>query len=84
MIEVELTKPITAHGEEIDILKMREPIVGDILEVEKLKDAGEIAMIAKMVERTAKIPASSVKNMAPVDLKNAWLVLAPFLDSLTE
>ena len=76
---VPLSKPITAHGEEVSELNFREPTTKDIIElglptliipsVDGESTGIEIRqpVIARYVSRLAAIPKGSVEAMAPKD-----------------
>lgn len=87
MSELQLSKPIPAHGETLHVLEFAEPTGKDVRELgypyqmnqdESIKlQAG---VVAKYVSRLAKIPLSSVDEMSPADLNAAgWLVAGFFL-----
>ncbi|WP_299377300.1 phage tail assembly protein [uncultured Kiloniella sp.] len=76
-IEVELTKPIQAHGDEVSVLSLKEPTWGDMMKMGKATD--DMAKVASIIESCAEIPLSSVKSMSPQDVGNAMKALAPFL-----
>ena len=83
MIKVKLSKTIEAHGEQVKSLELREPNLGDLIEMEKAGE-GEMAQLAKLIEVLAGIPASAVKSIAPVDIKTIADAVVPFLDSPKE
>ncbi|MDT3545613.1 phage tail assembly protein [Cronobacter sakazakii] len=87
MSELQLSKPIQAHGETLHVLEFSDPTGNDVRELgfpyqmnqdESIKlQAG---VVAKYVSRLAKIPLSSVDEMSPADLNAAgWLVAGFFL-----
>jgi hypothetical protein len=76
-----LRKPITANGEQMEELNLREPTAADIIDVgmpvtpDSRLDAPVIAM---MISRLAAVPPSSVRSMHPTDFTNACYRLADF------
>lgn len=89
MKELELTHPVTAHGETISVLEFNEPSGKDVRELgypyqmnqdESVKLQAHI--IAKYIVRLANVPLSTVDQMKPVDLNSAgWLVAGFFLQA---
>jgi hypothetical protein len=80
--EIQLTQPINAYNEEVSVLKIREPNVGDLKAMDGV--TGDIAKVCKLIERLASIPASSVEAISASDFTNKIApVVAGFLgDSL--
>lgn len=88
---VKLTKPITAHGEEISEVIMREPVPKDLMELGSPmlmvpsadgKNAGiEIRMgvLGRYISRLGSIPMSSVEAMSVADFTACQAVITPFL-----
>ena len=87
MMELALSKPIKAHGEEIHVLELREPTGKDVRELGypyQLNKDDSVKLLAGVVAsyltRLADIPPSSVDDMNPADLNAAgWLVASFFL-----
>ena len=89
MKELQLTKPINAHGEAIHVLEFSEPTGKDVRELgypyqmnqdESIKLQAHI--IAKYIVRLAEVPLSTVDQMTPGDLNTAgWLVAGFFLQA---
>lgn len=87
MKEIQLSKPVRAHGEDVHVLELREPTGKDVRELgfpyTTTGDAGvklDAAVVAKYVSRLASIPMSSVDNMTPADLNTlSWEVAGFFL-----
>jgi hypothetical protein len=87
MKELELNKPVTAHGETISVLEFTEPTGKDVRELgypyqmnqdESIKLHAHI--IAKYIVKLANVPLSTVDQMSPGDLNSAgWLVAGFFL-----
>lgn len=75
---VTLSKPITAHGEEVTQLDMREPTAEDVMEigfpylVVQSDDGQGVELRPKVagryISRLAKVPMSSVKQLTVGDL----------------
>jgi hypothetical protein len=75
---VTLSKPITAHGEETQELDLREPTAKDVMElgypylVVQGDDGQGVELrpkvVGRYVVRLAKIPMSSVEQLAIADL----------------
>ena len=74
---VKLSKPITAHGEEVSALTFRELTLGDL---EKMplepKTLGDIFMV---IQKACDIPPSSVRQIAADDMNAISEALADFL-----
>ncbi len=89
MKELELKKPITAHGETLSVLEFDEPTGKDVRELgypyqmnqdESVKLLAHV--VSKYIVRLAKVPQSSVDQMSPADLNAAaWLVAGFFLQA---
>jgi hypothetical protein len=81
-----LSKPITAHGEEVTKLEFKAPSGEDLLEVGAppfiLDDKGrthiDLVATGDYIVRLAGVPLSSVKMMAPPDFMGAFRVVAGF------
>ncbi|MFM0495592.1 phage tail assembly protein [Paraburkholderia caledonica] len=75
---VTLSKPITAHGEEVTQLDLREPTAEDVMEigfpylVVQSDDGQGVELRPKVagryISRLAKVPMSSVKQLTVGDL----------------
>ncbi|MGY6129103.1 phage tail assembly protein (plasmid) [Paraburkholderia strydomiana] len=75
---VTLSKPVTAHGEEVMELDMREPTAEDVMElgfpylVVQSDDGQGVELRPKVagryISRLAKVPMSSVKQLTVGDL----------------
>ena len=89
MKELELKKPIIAHGETLSVLEFDEPTGKDVRELgypyqmnqdESVRLLAHI--IAKYIVRLANVPLSTVDQMKPGDLNSAgWLVAGFFLQA---
>lgn len=89
MKELELSTPVTAHGESVSVLEFNEPTGKDVRELgypyqmnqdESIKLQAHI--IAKYIVKLAGVPLSTVDQMSPSDLNNAgWLVAGFFLQA---
>jgi len=85
---VPLRKPIKAYGNEINELKLREPVGKDIdaagnpvlfaLYENVPKIHFEAKAMSAMMSRLANVPASSIEQMHPKDWNNVAWVLAGF------
>ncbi|WP_318358053.1 phage tail assembly protein [Enterobacter sp.] len=85
MSELQLTKPIQAHGETIHVLELRDPTGKDVRELgfpyqlnqdESVKLLAHV--VAKYISQLGGIPPSSVDDMSPADLNAAGWVVARF------
>ena len=76
-MNVPLKYSIKAHGEELRALTFRRPNVGDLRASDGLGDVGKLA---KLIERCAGIPASSVDQIDAADVEQIGAVIAGFLD----
>ena len=74
---IELSKPINAHGEEVTSLTFRELNFGMMMQLDNVK--GEMAKVAKIIEMAAQIPASSVKELSMQDVTKITEEMLPFL-----
>ncbi|WP_312926123.1 phage tail assembly protein [Atlantibacter hermannii] len=89
MMELQLTKPITAHGDAIHVLEFAEPTGKDVRELgypyqmnqdESIKLLSGV--VSKYIVRLANVPQSSVDQMSPADLNTAaWMVAGFFLQA---
>lgn len=79
MIEISLKTPITAHGEEVTVLKVRRPTFGDLMQLDNAK--GEMGKMAKLIECCAQIPASSVKMIDIEDVQTISEAIGPFFSA---
>lgn len=89
MSELQLSKPITAHGETIHVLELRDPTGKDVRELgypyqmnhdESVKLLAHV--VAKYISQLGGIPPSSVDDMSPSDLNAAgWMVAGFFLQA---
>ncbi|WP_312973552.1 phage tail assembly protein [Atlantibacter sp.] len=89
MMELQLSKPITAHGETVHVLEFAEPTGKDVRELgypyqmsqdESIKLLSGV--VSKYVVRLANVPQSSVDQMSPADLNAAaWMVAGFFLQA---
>lgn len=75
-VTVQLSYPIKAHGETLLALTLRRPKVGDLRAVDGLGDMGKLA---KLIERCAGIPATSVDQIDAVDVAALGEVIGGFL-----
>jgi hypothetical protein len=89
VLTVQLRKPIMAHGDEISVLKFREPTAGDI---EKCgnpvnidfnsgstpKMSFDSKAMSAMMSSLAAVPPSTIKQMHPRDWNTAAWNLASF------
>lgn len=73
---INLKYPIKAHGEELLALTMRRPTLGDLRASDGLGDVGKLA---KLIERCAGIPASSVDAIDAADVEKIGEVIGGFL-----
>lgn len=89
-LKVTLTKPITAHGEEVTELTFREPVPEDLMQIGSpvlmIPSAdGDMGIdvrpkiIGLYIARLAGIPPSSVKAMSITDFMVCQGALLPFL-----
>lgn len=85
-VQLALTKPIQAHGEQIAVLEFRPPTGEDLLEVgappfiidKKERTHIDLTVTGEYIERLCDIPRSSVKLMSPADMIAAFGVVAGF------
>lgn len=79
-----LSKPISAHGEEITELKLREPTGRDIREcgfAHRISADGvnfSSNTVMTYIERLADIPPRSVEQIAPKDLFDLSIIISDF------
>ena len=89
-LTITLTKPVSAHGEEIDRLSLRQPTTADLIELGQPmrllpgngteEPAIDIRMnvVANYVARLAAIPLSSVKALSLADFGRATQAVLGF------
>jgi len=83
-VTIALSKPITAHGAEVDQLSLREPNAGDVMEcgyplgMQDDLAIPQAAPIGRLIARLAGIPPSSVKQLAMPDYNRAMGVVLGF------
>lgn len=85
---IKLSKPVKAHGEEIDEIELREPTSEDAMEegYPYLVHGGDSGaafelrpkVVAKYVVRLGKVPMSTVKAMSIADLQACQAVVLGF------
>lgn len=75
-MNVPLKYPIKAHGEELRALTFRRPNVGDLRAADGLGDVGKLA---KLIERCAGIPSTSVDQIDAADVEKIGEVIGGFL-----
>lgn len=83
-----LSKPITAYGDKIEKITLREPTgedhitVGNPVKVNMLVEPVDInfndRLMAEMIARLASIPLSSVSQMTPKEISALSWIIAPF------
>lgn len=89
-ITVPLSKPVTAHGEELSVLTLREPVPEDLMQLGSpmlmIPSAdGDLGLdvrpkvVAAYISRLAGIPMSSVKALSIADFMACQGALLPFL-----
>lgn len=89
-ITVQLSRPITAHSEELTALTFREPVPEDLMQIGSpvllIPSAdGDMGIdvrpkvIAQYIARLAGIPPSSVKSLCVADFMACQGALLPFL-----
>lgn len=90
---ITLSKPITAHGEEIAEITLREPIGGDIMEIGQptlmipSADGTSVgveiraSIIGRYVMKLGGIPLPSVKALAPEDFTKCQNAVMGFFTS---
>ena len=88
-IKLKLSKPIMAHGEQVDELEFRAPLTKDIIEIglptliiPDSEGGGGIEIrqpiVAKYISRLAAIPKGSVESLEISDFANASGVVMGF------
>lgn len=90
-VEITLSKPIKAHGQDVSALTLREVTTKDLIELGNpftivLGDGSEgssriqisNAVVAKYISRLAVIPPSSVEQLAPSDFSGIQSVVLGF------
>lgn len=85
MIEIELSKPVEAHGEQISKLTLRDPVAGDVMECGyPVKSDGkggggmDAEVIGKLVVKLANVPPSTVKSLSISDFNKCIEVVMGF------
>ncbi len=82
---MQLSKPITAHGEEITEIEFSEPTGKQVIEIglpySMSSDSDislKMALVCRYITALGKIPPSAVAQMSPPDLNSAAWVVAGF------
>ena len=86
-----LRQPITAHGEVLTVLELREPTMGDMQKIHAFpytvsgdSATGEFDMrpkpqlVGRYIEELAAIPPSSVKQLHPADVFEIGMLMIGF------
>ena len=76
-MDIILTEPVQAHGETLDTLQLREPTIGDLMDLpvsEKMK-----LETAELAAKLANVPPSVIKNMNYKDGLAVAKYVNPFL-----
>ncbi|EEC8625657.1 phage tail assembly protein [Escherichia coli] len=85
MKELELKKPITAHGETLSVLEFDEPTGKDVRELGypyQMNQDESVRLLAHVVSKYIVRLENSVDQMSPADLNAAaWLVAGFFLQA---
>ena len=74
-VVVDLDTPIQAHGQECNALEFHRLKAGDLMQLDGL---GEMAQACKLIELSARIPPSSVKDLDGADFAKCAAVVAGF------
>lgn len=85
-MKIQLSKPIEAHGETLDVLEMYEPTPADVRAIKALPYAVDQdenvhmrpEIVAKYVSRCASIPPSSVDQIDLTDFNEICWTVAVF------
>jgi len=86
-VTIPLKKPITAHGEEVGEITLREPNAGDVMEcgypmgMEDGLAIPQADTIGRLIGRLAGIPPSSVKQLSMPDYNAAMGAVLGFFGS---
>ncbi|UEP49656.1 phage tail assembly protein [Burkholderia ambifaria] len=87
-MKIQLSKPIEAHGETLNVLEMCEPTPADVRAIKALPYAVDQEenvhmrpeIVAKYISRCASIPPSSVDQIDLTDFNEiCWVVAGFFL-----
>ena len=86
MPKITLSKTITAHGEEVTELDLREPTGGDFIDLGHpliINADGSFSfnmgVVAAYISRLGKIPPWSVRDIVPSDLQTLAVQVSGFL-----
>lgn len=74
-VVVDLEVPIQAHGEEVTALEFHRLKAADLLELDGL---GEMGQACKLIEKSARIPPSSVRQLDAADFAKCAATVAGF------
>ena len=92
---IKLSKPITAHGEEISEITLREPTPDDVMQVgspqllipsadgESVGIEIRAKVVGQYIARLGAVPLSSVKTMSMGDFNRAQGVVMGFFGGAT-
>lgn len=79
MIEVTLTEPIEAHGETVEVLKIRKPKGKDFKKISQRSMENPYAMMLDFGATLAGVPPSSFDEMCADDVAKVFEAVGPFL-----
>ncbi len=76
-ITIQLSNPISAHGQQVTELQLDRPKVKHLKAMDRVE--GQIGKTAVLIEKLANIPASSVDEISTHDLVKIGEALSDFL-----
>ena len=79
MIEVRLQEPIQAHGEDVDVLRIRKPKGKDFKKISEQSMSTPFRMILDFAAILADVPPSALDELCAEDVKRVMEVVGPFL-----
>ena len=87
-LEYALTNPVMAYGEEVKVLKIRQPTARDLIEIGNpvtfypyttpVKVEHDMQKVRSMLARLANIPSSSIDKIGARDLVGLAWAISPF------
>ncbi|MDR2507612.1 MAG: phage tail assembly protein [Candidatus Accumulibacter sp.] len=79
-VEIELSKPITAHGETLSRLVLREPVAGDLRDFPMGLEKIPFSAFLDIAARISGVPPSSINQLSARDALRVAGVISGFLD----
>ena len=79
MVEIRLQEPIKAHGEDVDVLRIRRPRGKDFKRISEQSMSTPFRMILDFAAILADVPPSALDDLCAADVGRVMEVVGPFL-----